>query len=429
MTQFSMPRQRGRVALWTVVLCLLCTLPYWRAITLPLISDDYLQIWLGKKYFSISTWPELAQDALYRCRATSIWLTGVWHAMFGHAAVAYNLQSLIVHACNVALIVSLGRYERIGFAVSAPAAAVWGVYERHHEAVMWYAALPEQLVFFFVLLSLVLWLEWWKRGAAWLYAASAVSFVLALLSKESAVIGCAFLLVPLVFDRSEWKRLLQGAAPYFVVSGLYFLANHAARENHLHWNDGTFRIGWHFVPVMLNSTARLFSVWGALALGLLVWKRRQVDWKLVAVALVWVPVSLAPYSFVAYQPRVPSRHVYFASLGLAMLLALAWRQIESRRVATAVFAAFIVFNTVYIWVYKHDQFLERAKVTEKMLEDARVVIGKEGARPVRVTCFPLAAEIATIALEDKLKVSPEMVTVENAVAGQCSAVGVELVQQ
>jgi hypothetical protein len=415
--------------LWTVVLCLLCTLPYWRALTLPLISDDYLQIWLGKKYLHFSTWPELAQDALYRCRATSIWFTGVWHAVFGHTTVAYNLQSLIVHACNVALIVALGRYERIGYAVSVPAAVAWGLYERHHEAVMWYAALPEQLVFFFVLLALVLWLEWWKRRAAWLYAASAVSFALALLSKESAVIFCAFLLLPLVFDRSEWKRLLQGAAPYFVVSGLYFLVNHAARENHLHWNDGTFRLGWHFVPVMLNSMERLLSVWGALALGLLVWKRRQVDWKLVAVGLMWVPVSLAPYSFVAYQPRVPSRHVYFASLGLAMLLALAWRQIESRTVATVVFAAFVSYNTVYLWVYKHEQFAERARVTEKMLEAARAVVGVAGVRPVRVTCFPLAAEIATIALEDILQVSPEMVSVEGVKPGVCSGVNVELVQQ
>jgi hypothetical protein len=51
------------------------------------------------------------------------------------------------------LVFAMGVWRPIGWRVSALAACYFAVSQRHHEAVIWYAALPELLVFFFCILS------------------------------------------------------------------------------------------------------------------------------------------------------------------------------------------------------------------------------------------------------------------------------------
>jgi hypothetical protein len=395
-------------------------LPYWRALSLPRISDTYLQIWLGKKYFAIATWPDLAADALYRCRATSIWLTGLTEYLFGSSQLVFNLQSMLLHALNVGLIIALGRFAPFSYRLTIPAALLWGFNERHHEAVMWYASLPEQLVFSFVLLSLLCWLSWWNSGKVVTYASAILCFLLALLSKESAVIFCGLVFLPLFHNPSGWRRAALAALPFFSLSALYFALNLAARDNHLHWNDGTFRLGWHFIPVIFNSTFRLLSLWGAAALLYLFFIRHQIDRRLLALSLLWIPLALAPYSFVAYQPRVPSRHVYIASLGVALILAMAFdRMVVRKRLTVALLAAYVSFNTGYIWFNKHDQFLTRANVTEDLVSNVRHYFARHGRRPIQVTCFPLAAQVASLAIQEHTGFPADLVSVQPAAAPSC----------
>lgn len=131
-------------------LAILCYLPF---ASLPLISDDYVQIGLARLYGPVTGLGSLAQDVLYRCRATSLWLT-------------YWIDGGSI------LVFLLGRCSWIGWRISWPAAVFFAIYEGHQEAVVWSAALPELLVFFFALLCLLFWLgvmetrRWWPGVAA-----------------------------------------------------------------------------------------------------------------------------------------------------------------------------------------------------------------------------------------------------------------------
>src|SRR5215210_3406774 len=71
---------------------------YVPAQSLPLISDDYIQVNLGRMYGPVSSWPDLAADALYRCRATSIVLTYWTEQLFGFDPAAFKVTSLAIHA-------------------------------------------------------------------------------------------------------------------------------------------------------------------------------------------------------------------------------------------------------------------------------------------------------------------------------------------
>src|SRR5687767_9653692 len=195
---------------------LLAVLAYAPAQTLPFIADDYLQIDLGRKYGDPSGWPNLWQDALYRCRATSILLTRWSEGVFGISRLAFNVSSLAVHVLNCFLVLGLGVWRPIGWRVAALGAAFFAVIEVHHEAVMWYAALPELLVFTFVLLTFLCWVRWVqseRRALQW-YLSALVCFVLALASKESAV--CVVGLMGIAVLMHSWKerRLWLALTPF-----------------------------------------------------------------------------------------------------------------------------------------------------------------------------------------------------------------------
>jgi hypothetical protein len=104
--------------------------------------------------------------------------------------------------------------------------------------------------------------------------------------------------------------------------------------------------------------------------------------------LAWIGVGLAPYSFLLYSTRIPSRQTYLASAGLAMLCGLAmahWQaRAGSRRgVVAAVAAVVLLHNVGYLWTKKRSQFLERAAPTEQLIALARRTPG-----PIWVQCFP-----------------------------------------
>lgn len=377
--------------LWLGLFCL-GLLTYGRALTLPLMSDDYLQIQLGRDYGPLSQWPALANDALYRCRATSIVITYWTQHTLGLDPVWYNLTGLFIHFVNCCLVVSLGIWRPIGFVSSVPAACIFAFLERPHEAVIWYAALPELLVFTFTIAALAAWIQHCQTGRWSWFAASSVAFALALLSKESSVV-----FVPLAFLIAGWRRELWfRLAPAVAVSLWYFLSIHGARDTHLHFNDGTFSLSAPFWTTELRTIARLLGVWGAAALIILVaWKR---DWRCLAGCFVWMAITLLPYSFLTYQGMAPSRHTYLAAVGQAFLVAAAWLTLRERfprhpRWLATIALICLLQQASYIWTYKHSQFVERAMPTERLLAAAK---GHRGA--IQVRCFPYPRVVAELAL-------------------------------
>ena len=106
----------------------------------------------------------------------------------------------------------------------------------------------------------------------------------------------------------------------------------------------------------------------------------------VLLALAWIGIALVPYSFLTYSTQIPSRQVYLASAGLALLVGLALARYQGHRIAAVVFALMLLHNTVYLWTKKRAQFVERAAPTEQLIRFARRTPGA-----IWVQCFPLAA--------------------------------------
>ncbi len=391
---------RPRWWIWAAISGL-CVLAYLRALQLPFIADDYVQIQLAREYGPVSGWKALAADALYRCRATSLVLTWWIERWFGLEPVYFNWASLAVHILNTWLVVLLGYWRVIGWRVSVVGAAYFAVCQQHQEAVIWDSALPELLVFLFTIAGFLCWLRWLRAPArrGLYYAGCLLCFLLALLSKESAVVLVPLLALAAVTEDPAWRRRLPAILPFAAAAAAYAGLIFAARKTHLHFNDaGTFTLGWHFAPVLARSAARLLSVWGSLGvIALLGWRARE--WRrLLLVAAAWIAITLLPYSFLSYMPFVPSRHTYFASAGLSWIIAAFLLTVRQRaparpRLAWVLAGIILVQHCGYLWGRKHRQFLERAWPTEALVSCVRDLEG-----PVYLECFPYDFSVAEFAV-------------------------------
>jgi hypothetical protein len=299
------------------------------------------------------------------------------------------------------LVWALGVWRPVGWKLSTAAACVFAIAQRHHEAVIWYAALPELLVFFFGMSAFLCWVMWIqveRSRPAW-YAGALACFVLALLSKESAVAATALMLLAGIVERVRVRRLVIAIAPFALLSAAYFVWGYAARNTHQHFNDGTFSLSAPVIEVMVRSMTRLIGLWGGLALAALaVWKAKHRV-RLLWIAVSWMAISLLPYSFLVYMPRVPSRHTYLASVGLAIIVAAGFVELQRRTqgprspALLLAAAAMVAHQCTYLWLTKQPQFEERARPTEEVLR-----LADQGRSAIYVKCFPYGTEVAERAL-------------------------------
>ncbi len=367
-------------------------LTYWQGFRLPLISDDYLVIDLARQYAEEpGGWTVLAGDALYRTRAVYMWLTAQLYAVAGLTSAAYAALSLALHALNAVVAFDVGQ-RWLPLPVAALMGLIFAVHHGHQEAVWWYSALPDQLVLLFALAAIACWRRWCQgEGITW-WNLALVAFTLALGSKESAVTIPGLLAGAAVWMGLPARRWITALTPFGLLSAAYFLASYAARENHLHFNDGTFALGWHFPGVILRSTFRMLWPWGIAALAVLVATRRQHPRALGVTLMVsgWIALTLLPYSFLTYMPFVPSRHTYPASLAAALVLAMGIVAAQQRwrwklRVVAAVVIAFTVTEWGYLWTRKFRQYQQRGEPTEIL---RTITAGRPGELHLACSVYP-----------------------------------------
>ena len=372
---------RLRTGITLLLLGLAAVLAYAPSLGIPLMEDDYPNL---SQTLAGGIATPLA-DPIFRVRATSFWTMGLLWRWAGLAPLAYHAISLLLHIANTWLL--------YGVCVAWPrmrTAAIWAagffaVAEGHQEAVMWFSAVNELWLFLFGMGALLCFLR--RRTAV-----GAGLFVLALLSKESAVAVLPLFL--LAVPAPEWRRNLARLAPYGLLAAVAIGSILATRSYSFRFSDGSFSLHAPFWITWPHSYFRVLWIWGLAAGGAILAARDGGLRRSALVALAWIGLALAPYSFLTYSTEIPSRQTYVASAGLAMLFGLAmaywWEKLQMRRRWLAAMMALVVAHNVgYLWFRKRPQFLARAAPTEQLIALARRTPG-----PIWVRCFPRVDYIA-----------------------------------
>jgi hypothetical protein len=386
---------------WLILptLALLAVVSYLPTLSQPFIEDDYPNIELARVYGPINGWPQMAHDGVQRVRATTFILSHWIERIFGLTPTAFYAVSILLHICNCWLLYALGRWPMIGPRVSAWGATFFAVYEGHQEAVMWYSACNELLLFFFGMLALLCWLIFLDQECARLrwYLASLFFFILALLSKESAIIFAPLLVLPLLFPELRMRRTIH-LLPYALLAAMSAVSIFLTRSYSFRFQDQSFDLGAPFWLTWSRSFFALFWFWGLLAvIALLLWR---TSLPLLRLALIWIGISLMPYMFVEYVHRIPSRQIYLASAGLSLIvgaaIAVLWeRHAPPRRwIPATLLIVILLHNVFFLWTRKRQQFLERARPTEQLIAAARATNG-----PIHVRCFPRPPIIGDAAIK------------------------------
>lgn len=372
-----------------VVLAALAILAYLPVLHQPLLEDDYPNLEQARVYGPVSGWHEMLANPIFRDRATFYVLTHWLDRVFGPSAAAFYSASIVLHILCIWLVYALGTWRVIGWRISAVAAGFFAVSEGHQEAVMWYSASSELLMFLFGMAALLAWVRFTRRqgGRIW-YAASLAAFVLALLSKESAVVFAVLLGLPMWATRSK-KRPIALWLPFAALAAIDMWLVFGARGRSFRFHDGSFSLEAPFWITLPVSCVRLLWMWGLAALLLVILLRAKQYRRLFVIAAVWIVVALVPYSFLTYMHRIPSRQTYLASVGVAWIAAAGfWTlyarlRLHRRVVIAAVIAVVLAVNIGYIWTKKRRQFLARAAPTEALIALARTTNG-----PIYMRCYP-----------------------------------------
>ncbi len=381
-----MGQTHARILVLLAALAILAYLPVFRQ---PLIQDDYPNLEQARLYAPGAGWHAMWKEGTFLPRTTFWTLTYAIDRVFGPAPAAFYAAALLLHVLCTWLVYLLGAWRVAGWRISAVAAVFFAVAEGHQEAVMWYSASSELLMCAFGLAGLWCWIRVvdGRRGRAWYYAAL-VFFALALLSKESAVVFAVLYWLPVWAGRPMRRsRLLWlGFAALALVA---LLLIYDSRTYSFRYHDGSFSLTAPFWITLPVSLGRLLWPWGVVGFLAVLLFRVKPYRELLVMSGVWAVVALAPYVFLTYMHRVPSRQTYLASVALAWVVAAGFRAWEGRlrlhrSLVLALTAAVVLATNIgYLWTKKREQFQERAAPTEALIALARKTPG-----PIYMRCCP-----------------------------------------
>lgn len=195
-------------------------------------KNAFLRSWdsLDSIFLSSSTAGAGKADSFFRPVQTVLYLL-VFQG-FGLSTFAFHFLNVLLHALNGVLIFVLGRRLGLGLVGSWMGALLWCVHPVHTEAVAYMSATADPAHTAFVLLGLVVLLPEMTGLRA---VAASLFFLLALLSKESAVVFPALITVCLFYlspQRRDWRTYLP-TLPFWLLAFGYLLA----RQTFLDFSD------------------------------------------------------------------------------------------------------------------------------------------------------------------------------------------------
>jgi tetratricopeptide (TPR) repeat protein len=222
-----------------IIVCILLVtfLVYANALAGDWAYDDWFQIARNAqvtklsnipKTFTQSVWQFLDENRrdtaglYYRPIFNSLLI--VQYQLFGTRVWAWHLVSVLLHLLVVLLVYQLARTWNLDQMTAAIAALIFGLHPVHSEAVAWISSSPDLLAGVFVLASLLSYERWRARNQShlsWL-CASLFFALLAMFSKEQAVMLPLFIAARELFDKETFSRILTRSS-FFILPALLYL--------------------------------------------------------------------------------------------------------------------------------------------------------------------------------------------------------------
>lgn len=196
--------------LWQVaVLVLSVFLLYGRVIGYPYTEWDDGQYVVDNavlKAVAQGNWcPVFTDEVMGNYHPVTMLSFAIEEVLFGGSPAARHTTNLILHALNALLVLVLIRRITDNASWAFVTALLWAIHPMHVENVAWVSARKDLLMALFGLASLIGWMRWRGEGSLTRYVMVAALFVLACLSKASAVAFAPSMLLIDVWQGRRWR--------------------------------------------------------------------------------------------------------------------------------------------------------------------------------------------------------------------------------
>lgn len=359
-----------------LLLCVICFLAYFNSLSNPFIWDDEALVVKNTLIRSASNLPAAFTNDLYFGVSSGSnfyrpvqTISYMWDYHFWQLdPLGYHLTNIVLQI-GVAFLVFLFVFALLNsLPISIATAAMFALNPLHTEAVTYISGRAEMLMGFFVILSLLFFIRSQHRdkgSGVLFFLLSLFSFILALLSKEIAIVFpliiCGYIFYFLRDKIKEKYYLIKSILPFFAVSVIYlilrlsfinFVTLKAPSLTNVAWqvrlsvlpNVMLTYFKLLILPVDLHMSRELVrptSVGGiclaVLILGLIIvmcWRylKYRPENKVASFMLFWSLVFFVPQSGIfPINAFVAEHFIYLSSLSFFMLLAYILHKILRRK--------------------------------------------------------------------------------------------------
>jgi hypothetical protein len=313
-----------------------------------------------------------------------IWIL---YRMFGMEPKGYYVFNVLLHFCNAMLVYQLFRQMTARMSIAVGGFAIFLLHFIHFSdwgPVVWTSAFNQLIAAFFYLCSIILFIRYLNFDTKLSYAGALLCFVLALLSKETALslplLLLAWCLIGVLpkLERS-WAKVAVFLAPFFGIWLLYLFYELIFQYSERYVQKGLYGFGPHMITnwkffsnlVMPNPSSlpvqnyllHTFPAWitsffrltvilvrlALLALCLVLW------WKGPKRVRLWIAFSIITYlPFIGFGEEFagPNRYFYLPAVGFSILVAeaLLWLyNLLGQRTRTATARLSLVIIIIGLW--------------------------------------------------------------------------------
>jgi tetratricopeptide (TPR) repeat protein len=331
-----------------------------------IIENPLIRAWhYVPQYFFSPVWKQMGAFVLSNYyRPIFVLLMRINYALFAGRPLGWHVVSVIMHLLVTWLVYVLARKLTGEFTTAWLAALIFGVHPIHHEVVAWVSGTTESLFAITFLLAFLAYLRSLEGDKAKWMMVSLAFYVLAVLSKETAIVLPALVFAhgwigytPVEISRrpgfvARFRSAFVPASLYLPLAFLYLLARNRALSGLGHSIVHLTPLTWlltlpsillfyarnWFFPFRLSEFYDLFYQSSPsfahvmlpaiilIALGAGAWiSRNRLGAKDVDNAVAWIVIPLLPaLDTVVFKSDelVHDRYFYLPSIGAAMFVAL-----------------------------------------------------------------------------------------------------------
>jgi hypothetical protein len=384
---------------------------YWSAIGIGFLSDDFVLL----AHAAARQWIGASASPFIRPVPLMVWAAMI--GLFETTPAWFHLLTLVLHAANGALVYGLARRSSLPASASVVAAALFLVNPTSVEAVAWASGIQDLLM---TTLCLVFVLMTLSVRSPLTTTIAALSLVLGLLSKETAVVAPALSVVALAasgrgrernavavglgvaicFGYGAWRLVHGVPASYASPASGYLLKELVSRP------FASLAVPWTRdllarYPDLGRASVAFFALLIVLTMGR--WRTPSQRTRAAGLWAAWVVISILPlFSYFYVSPDLQgSRYLYLGSVGWGISVAILVAAIVERpgrawKAVAAVMAAGLLVGGLTGSRVALGPWSEAARLRQQVVDAAARVVPAPACGSYAFDALPDAVEGAYV---------------------------------